>query len=56
MFNCAKAKSVGYNDVNTNKHILVQINKKCAIKLKFKISPFCTLILISIQMNIFSCR
>ena len=28
MFNCTNAKSVGKNEVRTNEHILVQINKK----------------------------
>ena len=28
MFYCTKAKSVGKNEVSTNEHILVQINKK----------------------------
>ena len=28
MFNCTKAKSVGKNEVSTNEHILVQMDKK----------------------------
>jgi len=28
MFKCTKAKSVGKNEVSTNEHILVQMNKK----------------------------
>jgi len=47
MFNCTKAISVGKHEVGTNKYILVQMNKKCSIELKFKMSPFFTLNLIS---------
>ena len=55
MFNFTKVKTVGKNEVSTNEHILVQMNKKSLIELKFKI---CTFILnstnkhISVQMNI----
>jgi len=54
MFNFTKVKTVGKNEVSTNEHILVQMNKKSLIELKFKI---CTFILNStnkhnsVQMN-----
>ena len=36
MFNCTKAKSVGKNEVSTNDHILVQMNKqKSSIEPKY---------------------
>ena len=31
MFICSKAKSAGKNKISTNKHILVQMNKKALI-------------------------
>ena len=37
---------MGKNEVRTNEHISVQMNKKSSIELKSKISPFFTLNLI----------
>ena len=35
MFNCTEAKSVGKNEVRTNEHILVQMNKKMFYRTNF---------------------
>ena len=52
MFIWTKAISSGKINVSTNEH-LVQMNKKCSIELKSKISPFAHKKVL-VQMNILS--